>query len=120
MEIDSLQETVQFGESSLSLSELQISGSIENSIKKAIIKKWKDMRIDGYPSHLLSLFDRITFPEQKNVTTLIIASIVINESHGKITNKVISEAISRFSGTVNYEGIRPHDILRYIRYLMSL
>lgn len=106
-----------YGESSVSTTELEII-SFEDSVKTALSKKWAAMKLAGTPSYIFSVYDKIPFPERKHVTVLILASLIV--SNGKINEADFQKTITRFKDTMSREKIRPIDIYRYSRLLVSL
>jgi len=115
---DFIFEGYKYGESGVSLGDVQISGSIENTAKLSIIKKWNEIVKTNAPNKLLVLYDKMRFPEMKNITTLILASLII--VNNKIDKKEFNLIYIRYQQHIKNEKIRKEDIFRYARWLLSL
>ena len=77
-----------------------------------------DIVRSGTPNHLLSIYDKIRFPEKKNITTFILASLIIID--GKIDKNMLEKTLITHKQRIRSEGIRDEDIFRYARWMISL
>ena len=101
------------------ISEIDVEiGTLENSVKNAILKKWLSLKLGGQPTKILEKFDKIKFPERKNILCLILGSFIVKDE--KINQLEFKKILTQYKKNIDDEKVRREDILRYGRFFLTL